>query len=532
MEINFKAGIKTSKILSPKHLLETVQKKGYFPNYSHDLSNDKVLCELKFLADKYRQSLSIDDKQNLIHHEINMLYEELEHPELTLARNYSEIKSMYFEKKDKKNILNFLDLFNANALRRIEFLQEPFENILTLDKIKILEGFLERISSNKLAFEITKTNISDIYQTFLAAKTDIDSEDVEFIEEFEDFDIDIKTREPEVLHEFLVDSELDKTLVEDAKALILDILSDKDASPEALHYAVWGGGKYRNDEIFEQLKNIVFDKNEEDIRKQEFALHSISKYAREKYNEVDSIMDKLSDDEDFVLNSLAIIIYNKLHGEHYGEEDREISCWNHEEKADFKKWRDLFVNSKEELSPRKINAIDRGLMPFRNVIAKFVKNLGRQVYILGDDSYTKIRPNKAGERSFAMGANSGAFYDSFYDINNELDTVISRDVESKYQHNAIAHECAHLLQKFLPPEIQIEIEKLYQKALEENRCLDDYAATNSQEYFAQGLEAYVSVYKPHRFLMDNNGWDNTLYKLIYKDPGLYELINYLDENMA
>jgi tetratricopeptide (TPR) repeat protein len=60
----------------------------------------------------------------------------------------------------------------------------------------------------------------------------------------------------------------------------------------------------------------------------------------------------------------------------------------------------------------------------------------------------------------------------------------------------IAHEFAHQVHRFaMNGEEKSEIERLYNKAKKEHRCLDYYAAENDLEYFAQGYEAFVSPFK-------------------------------------
>lgn len=532
MKISFKAQVKTSRKLTPKILLEKIQTGGFFPNYSHDFANDKVLCELRLLANRYRQSLSIEDKAKLLNHERDILYEELEHPELTLARNYAKIKDMGLTKEDKKDILAHLYSFNAMALGRIEALNEPFDTNINSEKIRVIEDVCKKIANDESVFDSTKEELAEtcsLLKSYLAIKNeDASQEEVET----EQIEIDLNTRKFDALREFLVDTELDSREVGFAKELISNILSDKNAEPEALNCVIWAGGKYKNDEIFEKLKQIASDKDEADVRKKELAIHSVSMYAREKFKEVNAILVDIILNDESELVPLAAIIYNKLQGKHYSKVDREICALSDEEQVEFKDLRDKFVLYDKDFSFRKINAIDRGLYPFRRALNYFVKDLGKNVHILGEDTYTSLKPSRAGVRSFNMGmGNNGSFYDSFLGINTNEHTVIPKEIEDDTQYNAITHECAHLLHRSLPKNIKEEIEYLYKKAIEENRTLDYYAALNSSEYFAQGFEAYASIYKPHKYLMDNNAFDNTLYKLINKDPELYELIEYIVYNM-
>lgn len=101
-----------------------------------------------------------------------------------------------------------------------------------------------------------------------------------------------------------------------------------------------------------------------------------------------------------------------------------------------------------------------------------------------------------------------------------------RDVKY-HRHNVVAHEFAHLVDPFLPDEIRQEIERLYKKAKKERITLDYYANSNKLEYFAVGIEAYVSEKK----LPDQtNGYGHTRQEFLEKDPDLYKLIESLSRS--
>ena len=517
MKINFKAHIKTANILTPQSLLETVQKRGILPKYSHDMSKDPILNELKLLADKYRQSLSIEDKAHLIQYERGMLYEELEHPELTLARNYVDIKKMCLTKDNKKNIVDILNHFNAIALKRIEFLQEPFKTEIDIDKIEHLEKLYNNIKPTN---EINTIN-KDLFEVIIEKGKLIKKEHK--IE-----NLDLKTTDYNTLKKFFVDTKFNKKEQENAKKIIESLLDDINTDPELYNLAVWAAGKYKNDSIFEKLKEIALNKDEKNLRKREIAIHSISMYARNKFEEVESTILSIAND-DSIFAPLAKIISNKLHGSYYSKNDRELKEMNYKEKQLFKKWRNRLIRTEKELNKRYVNAIDKGLYPFKNLLKAFVKDLGESLIILGADTYTKHAPDKAGIRLFHRSIyNSGDFFDSITGINTPKGTYIDRNSE-KYQYNIITHETAHILHNYLPRNIERKIHALYKKAIAENRALDYYAKFNVYEYFAQGFEAYVSIYKPHKYLLDEDALSNTMYKLIDKDPELYKYIKYLIE---
>jgi tetratricopeptide (TPR) repeat protein len=98
-----------------------------------------------------------------------------------------------------------------------------------------------------------------------------------------------------------------------------------------------------------------------------------------------------------------------------------------------------------------------------------------------------------------------------------------RDV--KYlRFNVVAHEFAHQVHPFLSKKQREEIKWLFLKAKKERKTLDFYADFNEWEYFAVGVEAYVSEEK----LADQKiGYGHTRGELLEKDPDLYYFIESL-----
>jgi tetratricopeptide (TPR) repeat protein len=88
--------------------------------------------------------------------------------------------------------------------------------------------------------------------------------------------------------------------------------------------------------------------------------------------------------------------------------------------------------------------------------------------------------------------------------------------------NTFAHEFAHQLHRFaLPPSLQETIDALYRSAVREGRCLDWYAASNADEYFAQGYEAMVSLAK-RGCLKETQR--HTRRELAERDPALFAFL--------
>ena len=98
-----------------------------------------------------------------------------------------------------------------------------------------------------------------------------------------------------------------------------------------------------------------------------------------------------------------------------------------------------------------------------------------------------------------------------------------RDVKYR-RFNVVAHEFAHQVHPFLSKKHREEIKWLFLKAKKERRTLDFYADFNEWEYFAVGVEAYVSDEK----LADQKiGYGHTQRELLEKDPDLYYFIENL-----
>ncbi len=92
---------------------------------------------------------------------------------------------------------------------------------------------------------------------------------------------------------------------------------------------------------------------------------------------------------------------------------------------------------------------------------------------------------------------------------------------AQHEFDTFAHEFAHqILTHALPAERRGEVNALYRSALEAGACLDDYAASNVDEYFAQGYEAFVSEWKRPGV---RHTASHTRAELARRDPALYDL---------
>ena len=93
---------------------------------------------------------------------------------------------------------------------------------------------------------------------------------------------------------------------------------------------------------------------------------------------------------------------------------------------------------------------------------------------------------------------------------------------AEFGFNTFAHEFGHQVHRHgLTPAQQTEVDALYAKAVAGNLCLDYYAASNADEYFAQGYEAFVSPLKRGCL---NETSRHTRPELLRKDPALHAFL--------
>lgn len=103
-----------------------------------------------------------------------------------------------------------------------------------------------------------------------------------------------------------------------------------------------------------------------------------------------------------------------------------------------------------------------------------------------------------------------------------------RDVKN-FRFNVLTHEFAHQVHGFLPKNLRNEITRLYTSAKKARKTLDFYSDANENEYFAVGVEAYVSEYK----LADQKiTYGHTRSELQKVDPELYNFIAKLNPRAA
>ena len=233
------------------------------------------------------------------------------------------------------------------------------------------------------------------------------------------------------------------------------------------------------------------------------------------------------------LSELANILLEKCEGRYYSK-DKELAHLRDEEKFLYKQSRDKYLTTDFKMNIQQTNIIDRALSKFKKPLAELA---GRdaKLYIM-KDTCTRAAAEGIGVRHIKKGdpIHSGFFYDSATGMSMppKLIFVSKKDLKTKDKFNTFAHEFNHAFYRtcLTEGEDKEKLLLLYKNAVEQGRCLDKYAEYTDGEYFAQGHEAYCSVYKPHNAIFDNNDFNDTTCHLRStlkrKDPELYDFIEH------
>jgi tetratricopeptide (TPR) repeat protein len=185
--------------------------------------------------------------------------------------------------------------------------------------------------------------------------------------------------------------------------------------------------------------------------------------------------------------------------------------------------RDVFVNY-GQLDPDLQKIIRFSVKPLRALL-KAAKERGSTFYLTPFHKKQSEAPNMAaikGTRTFDL-----RLWDDVKGLGGR-NALSGEDWERDVKYlrfNVVAHEFAHQVHRLLPKDVQDEINALYDKAKTERKTLDFYSDANVAEYFAVGVEAYVSEEK----LADQKiAYGHTRRELLERDPDLYRLIERLD----
>lgn len=532
--------------LTPRKLLSEF-KQGKRPEYKHE--NDDLNKELEILAQKYKQTMDLQDKSKLIAHEKKVLLDGLKNPEMTLARNYKNVSK--FIRPDNKDIVveDALRLFDATGLNRLVGLSGAFKTtgcendvevikqayfeidensligerakkylIIALNKLQFQEPKLKNVVNNTLIDMLDKTTNQNLIDEINSI---LEIQDVNILLN----DLQLNPNQENNLRFLLLKTKANSN--NEITSLLTSILSDKNVSQDVYEVALLGAGKFRSDDNFSILKSVALDKNIKDVRNREFALQSIALYIKEKPEDVKNILSKV-EQEKSIYGSLAKILNDKVNGNYHNQNNRELRYVKMSKKQieRFNKNKSKFLLAEDSLNKKQQNACDRFILPFKKILGQFVNDDYK--FLVQADTFTKQNPELAGSRYFEDGAgilNSGDFYDVFDGINSSNYSMMNKYRVSPASHsNQTGHELGHALNRMFDETDMKTIVRLYKNAIKNGKALDYYAAANYREYFAQGCDAFISTYKPHKDLLHNHPIAHTKFELLKKDPDLYKFI--------
>ena len=182
--------------------------------------------------------------------------------------------------------------------------------------------------------------------------------------------------------------------------------------------------------------------------------------------------------------------------------------------------REIFPNY-GSLTRRQQAVIDVAVGPLAVFLPKLARHRARH-YLLGFDQ----RPSDlhgfadiADEKTF-----DGRYYASIRGVGGRVTVsgIEYLDQAARGGFNTIAHEFAHQVHIAAMGKSEArEIRSLYERARREGRMLDNYAAANEYEYFAQGYEAFISDRKRPS---QGGTARHTNRELFTSDPELYKFI--------
>lgn len=527
-----------SKLEKSKTILATVEKMN---------KHDPMLIELKRLGAVYKKSLSIEDKKILLKHEEKIHWQELETPEIGIVRNYQAMA----DKGINKNLIPAMNISNLNGICRLKIAYDALG--LKLDKnlqnYNLLANLVKKSpDGTPFATEIKTWALADSLS--LSPSSEDTANLANYIikktkdKNLQKYANSVSTLAPEyneakifskLFEKGLTNAEKVQTIVllaqnksKKLSEIIPSILNNKKTHPEIKLNAIWAAGHCKSKENFDLLFKIANDKSKKsDMR--EMALHSIAKYLRTNESEVKTTLQSVIDEKSD-LSELAQILLEKTEGRYYIK-DKELAKLSEKEKARYIKLRDKYINSDTKLNIQQTNAFDRALLP----LAKTLKRLTHRSKIsITLDTITKIFKEDIATRAFSNNpAYRGEFRDSITGLSSQKSVVINKsELKSVSKYNVTGHEFTHcFFRNILDKGDSDKITSLYEKAVKANKCIDSYSAKDVKEYFAQGYEAYCSVYKPHEVIYQSNDYISGVNAhlrstLKRKDPELYDFIEY------
>lgn len=183
-----------------------------------------------------------------------------------------------------------------------------------------------------------------------------------------------------------------------------------------------------------------------------------------------------------------------------------------------------FVSGYEHLVERRRVVVARVAAAFRSRLDKLVTVGGRHDLLLELERTTdaECRSSQRGQRTF-----DGRVWDDVRGIGGlrAATGIEALDEAATFGFDTFAHEVAHQVHFYtFSPLERARVRSLYRQAMARRCCLDYYAASNEAEYFAQGVEAFLSLAKRPG---GETTHGHTRFELKRVDPALYDFVDGL-----
>lgn len=518
---------------------------------------DPDINKLNQLSKQYKQSGDIKDKHKLFEQEEKILWQEVEEPAKYLNRALSigAIDSDLLPKDPQERIAKLRECSLGGLYshyKALKILNIPMGDLSS--HFSLIEKMIKETPDTSPSANGIKLNSIELF-SYIYKNLDICTQKrmktllVDLIKK--DNNSTCKTYALDTLVKLLppndyafheIQSIIENPNTETAKKTILinmgkirspkleiiipQLLKDEKADHSLKVAATWCAGRVKTEENFGLLSNIINSTSitDKDIELKEMALHSFALYLKKHPVPVKITLEKISK-SDSSLNDLAHIMLLKTQGK-FNLEDRFLNenISDLSERKEYKILRSKYIEELKNLNTKQKNCIDKDLVPYFKALKKLTE-MGAKCFILNDTITTK-RTDLVGQRT-----GDGRFKDSCTALSGTDKKIIITNARLDEPYDMFAHELKHSIHDFIIDKTDYDhLEKLYKKAKKEDKCLDSYGAWNSHEYFAQGYEAYTSIYKPHINLMDSDNFDSCYFHtksvLKRKDPELFKFIEH------
>lgn len=188
-----------------------------------------------------------------------------------------------------------------------------------------------------------------------------------------------------------------------------------------------------------------------------------------------------------------------------------------------------FLLRAESLSPAERATLRRSVRPFARACQRLAALGATHDIVPLDQEITEPEYGRSfrGRRTFDLRSYDGLRGQGGFNAGTGVEKISSA---AALRFNMFAHEFAHQVHLFaMSPAERDELASLFDAATREGRHLDFYSASNVEEYFAVGAEAYVSARKRPGLSVTAG---HTRGELLDKDPDLFMFIRRFERGGA